>query len=132
MLKRAAIAALVTAAATGPAPEGTPPADPVVSSGPMWLAVPLLMALLVAVVFLRRGALAPPTWWRPIAGVIIVLGGVLAALSVLMIGLMSSWTDSGSNIPAPFLIGAVVVLGIAVLVALRVFRSGRPASMVGP
>ena len=56
----------------------------------------------------------------------ILLVLLVVASFVLALGVMSSWTDRGDNIPIPFLIGAIATVAAGLIVAARVLLGGRP------
>jgi hypothetical protein len=73
-----------------------------------------------------------PRWWRFVAAVLIVLGGAFSAFLVLALGVLSDWTDPGSNIPTPYAIGAAAVFGTSVLVAVKLLLDWRRGAGVRP
>ena len=114
-------APLAVMADTGPMPEGgmpvVDPADPGVPVGLIGMA---LVAAAIVMLVVRR-----PAWRRPIASLIIVAGTLVVAFFILALGVLSSWTDPGDNIPAPFLIGAIATGAAGLIVAARVLLGGR-------
>ncbi|HET9520996.1 MAG TPA: hypothetical protein VFO73_08130 [Candidatus Limnocylindrales bacterium] len=144
-MKKARLAALMGTASvlltpiaafaeTGPVPAGNPPsAEPVVSAdapiGLIGLAIGLALLVGLAIAA-RRGW--RPRWWRPVVAVLIVVGGVVGAFLVLALGVLSSWTDPGSNIPTPFAIGAAVLFGTTVLLAAKLLLDWRRGARVRP
>ena len=116
------IAPLAVMADTGPVPEGgipvVEPADPGV---PVGLFGAVLVIAVIVTVAVRR-----PAWRRPIASLITIAGTLVVAFFVLALGVMSSWTDPGDNIPTPFLIGAIATVVAGLIVAARVVLGGRP------
>jgi hypothetical protein len=116
------IAPLAVMADTGPVPEGgLPVVDPADPGAPIWLFTAVLIAGVLGTLVVRR-----PAWRRPIASLITVAGTLLVAFFVLALGVMSSWTDRGDNIPAPFLIGAIATVAAGLIVAARILLGGRP------
>ena len=116
------IAPLAVMADTGPVPEGgIPVVEPADPGAPVGLFRVALVVAVVAALAVRR-----PTWRRPIASLIIVAGALVLALFVLALGVMSSWTDRGDNIPIPFLIGAIATVAAGLIVAARVLLGGKP------
>jgi len=116
------IAPLGVMADTGPIPEGgMPVVDPIDPGVPIGLLGTALVALVIATLVVRR-----PAWRRPIAALITVAGALVVAFFVLALGVMSSWTDRGDNIPIPFFIGAIATVAAGLIVAARVLLGGRP------
>src|SRR5688572_19340470 len=107
------IAPLAVMADTGPVPEGgMPPVGPAGSGVPIGLFAAALVAAVIAIAVVRR-----PAWRRPIASLITVAGTLVVAFFVLALGVMSSWTDRGDNIPIPFLIGAIATVAAGLFFA---------------
>jgi hypothetical protein len=124
-LGSALVAPVATLAATGPVPEGG--ASVVVPGGPdlpgfVWVG---LGAVVIGIVASSR-----PTWRRPMAAILVFLGGAFAALMTVVAGLLSSWNDAGSNIPLPFLVAAIAFLGIGLGVSVKILLDGRRARTV--
>jgi hypothetical protein len=116
------VAPLAVMADTGPVPEGgLPVVDPVDPGAPVGLVGMALVAVVIATLVVRR-----PAWRRPIASLITVAGALVVAFFILALGVLSSWTDPGDNIPAPFLIGAIATVAVGLIVAARVLLGGRP------
>jgi hypothetical protein len=67
---------------------------------------------------LRRG------WGRPIAAILILVTSGIVALVVVAGGMFSDWSDPGSNIPVPYLVGAIAAMAVGVLIAGRVLLGG--------
>lgn len=122
------IAPLAVMADTGPVPEGgLPVVDPADPGAPIGLFATALVAGVIGALVVRR-----PAWRRPIASLITVGGALVVAFLVLALGVMSSWTDRGDNIPAPFLIGAIATVAAGLIVAARVLFGGRPRRLAPP
>ena len=116
------IAPLAVMANTGPVAEGgIPVVEPAHPGAPIGLFAAALVAVVIAALAVWR-----PAWRRPIASLIIVAGALVLALFVLALGVLSSWTDRGDNIPIPFLIGAIAMAAGGLIVAARVLRGGGP------
>ena len=116
------IAPLAVMADTGPMPEGgIPVVEPADPGAPIGLFGAALVAVVIVMVAVRR-----PAWRRPIASLITVAGTLFVTFFVLALGVMSSWTDRGDNIPIPFLIGAIATVAAGLVVAARVLLGGRP------
>ena len=116
------IAPLAVMADTGPVPEGgIPVVEPADPGAPVGLFGMALVVAVVATLVVRR-----PTWRRPIASLITVAGTIVVAFFVLALGVMSSWTDPGDNIPTPFLIGAIATVAGGLILAAHVLLGGKP------
>ena len=121
---------VVALAETPPGTYGGEPGDVAADPG----LLPLLLGI-VAVVLVIAGVLAlirrlAPRALRPLAALLTLGGTVLAVVFVLLLGILSSWTDDGSNVPLPFLIAAGMVGiggGIAAIWVLRGRRPPEPA-----
>ena len=116
------IAPLAVLADTGPMPAGgIPVVEPADPGAPVGLFGMALVVAVVATLVVRR-----PAWRRPIASLITLAGTLVVAFFVLALGVMSSWTDPGDNIPTPFLIGAIATVAGGLILAARVLLGGRP------
>ena len=126
-----ALAAPVVALAdTGPGTYGDDPGAVAADPGPLGLLLAIGVAVLVIAGLLALIRRVAPRALRPLAALLVVAGTVVAVLLVLAIGVLSSWTDEGTNVPLPFLIAAVVVGiggGIAAIWVLRGRREPEPA-----
>lgn len=118
---------VVALADTGPGTFGDDPGAAGVDTGPLGLLLAIAAAAIIVVglvALLRRYA---PRALRPIAALLAVAGTVMAVLFVLALGVLSSWTDEGSNVPLPFLVAAVVVGIGGGIVTAWIVRGRRPA-----
>jgi hypothetical protein len=113
-------------AATGTPPPGSEPVAEQLDVGAIGIAVAILAIAVVAVVAaLRRG------WGRPIAAILVLVTSGIVALVVVVGGMFSDWSDPGSNIPVPYLVGAIAALAVGILIAGRVLLGGARRQTAG-
>lgn len=129
----AALATVQAASAAALAATGTPPAGyeavaDQVNFGPIGITVATLVILTVVIVAAwRRG------WGRLIAAIASLVLSGFGALTVVAVGMFSDWSDAGSNIPVPYVIGAIAVLAAGIFVAGRIlFFGGRKRTAESP
>jgi hypothetical protein len=100
---------------------------------PIVIAAAVAVGAVLAVVVLARSRSRVA---RAVAATLVGVATVVGALFVLMLGVLSSWTDAGTNVPLPFVIGAAAVgmaggaLVLRLLLGLRRRRSDAAPSEV--
>jgi hypothetical protein len=112
-------ASSVVLAATGTPPPGSEPVAQQLDVGAIGIAIAILAIALVAVVAAwRRG------WGRLIAAIVILAVSGILALTVVTVGVFSDWSDADSNIPLPYLVGAIAMLALGIAIAGRILLDG--------
>ena len=120
----------------------TPPgtyggAEPVATDPGLGGILPIVIAAAVAagaVLLLVVLARSRSRVARAVAAALVAVATAVGALFVLMLGVLSSWTDSGTNVPLPFVIGAAAVgiAGGALVVRLLLGLRGRRSDAALP
>ena len=93
---------------------------------PIVIAVAVAAGAVLAVMVLARSRSRVA---RAVAAALVAVATVVGALFVLVLGVLSSWTDAGTNVPLPFVVGAAAVgiaggaLVLRLLMGLRERRS---------
>jgi hypothetical protein len=119
----AALASLRTFGATGTVAVDTVPPDP---GNPLW---PLPVVLGVVIGLIVLSVLLRPGWRRPIAAILVLVVGAVAAFVLLVGGLFSDFSGNHEiRWQLVVLAGAVVVGGI--YAAARIARGGHPSPEV--
>jgi hypothetical protein len=94
------------------------------NTGPVAPLLWIVTAIVVVAAVLLVARRVAPRAVRPLAAVLTVAATAVVVVLILLIGVLSSWTDAGTNIPLPFVVtGAIVAIG-GLALAVGLLRRG--------